>query len=105
MLRYREHSDYGSRELLAAFRPDGDQKIARIFAQEVGKFAGAAKVEDKVSFVRRGHATDLVVEAGQASGFTQASWREAPTSDAIPILLPWADGKKAHYQFSGDEYR
>jgi hypothetical protein len=105
VLRYREHGGAGSRELLAAYRADGADKVVRIFAHEVGKFAGASKVEDKVSFVRRGHATDLVVEAGAASGFTQASWRESPARDAIPILLPWGDDRKARYQFSGDEYR
>ncbi len=105
VLRYREHGGGGSRELLAAYRPDGGEQIARIFAHEVGKWAGAAKVEDKVSFVRRGHATDLIVEAGPASGFTQASWSESPSADAIPILLPWADDRKAHYQFSGNEYK
>jgi hypothetical protein len=105
VLRYRERGDSGTRELLAAYRPDGVDKVSRIFAHEVAKFAGAARVEDKVSFVRRGHATDLVVEAGAANGFTQASWRETPARDAIPILLPWGDDRKARYQFSGDEYR
>jgi hypothetical protein len=105
VLRYRERAESGARELLAAYRPDGADKVVRIFAHEVGKFAGASKIEDKVSFVRRGHATDLVVEAGAASGFTQASWRESPARDAIPILLPWGDDRKARYQFSGDEYR
>jgi hypothetical protein len=105
VLRYRERADSGSRELIAAYRPEGADKVVRIFAHEVAKFAGASKLENKVSFVRRGHATDLVVEAGPASGFTQASWREAPSRDAIPILLPWADDRKARYQFSGDEYR
>jgi hypothetical protein len=105
VLRYRESGGGGARELLTAYRPDGAEQIARIFSHEVGKFAGSSSVQDKVSFVRRGHATDLVVEAGAASGFTQASWREAPSSDAIPILLPWADDRKARYQFSGDEYK
>jgi hypothetical protein len=105
VLRYRESVQSGARELLSAYRPDGGEQIARIFAHEVGKFAGASKLENKVSFVRRGHATDLVVEAGAASGFTQASWRESPSSDAIPILLPWGDDRKARYQFQGDEYK
>jgi hypothetical protein len=105
VLRYREHGGTGSRELLAAYRPDGMDKVVRIFAHEVGKFAGASKIEDKVSYVRRGHATDLVVEAGPASGFTPASYSEAKSDDAIPILLPWGDDRKARYQFSGDEYK
>jgi hypothetical protein len=105
VLRYRERGDGGARELLTAYRPNGADKVERIFAHEVGKFAGASKLEDKVSFVRRGRATDLVVEAGAASGFTQASWREQPAHDAIPILLPWGDDRKARYQFSGDEYK
>jgi hypothetical protein len=93
----------GSRELLAAWRFNGEN-VQRVFAAEVGKQQGANKIENKVSFVRRGRATDIVIEAGPASGFTQASYHEAAAEDVIPVLLPWGDDKKAHYVFRGDEY-
>jgi hypothetical protein len=104
VLRYLERSHGGTREVLAAYRPEGAQ-LTRVFAAEVGKSTGGGRVEDKVSFVRRGRATDLLVEAGAATGVTQASYREAPASDMIPVLLPWADVRRTRYQFSGSEYR
>jgi len=72
---------------------------------ETGKSAGDKRIDDKVSFVKRGRATDIVVEAGAASGFTQANYQERPAEDMVPILLPWGDERRARYQFSGDEYR
>jgi hypothetical protein len=66
VLRYRDREG----ERLAAYRPDGPDKVARIFHQELN---------GPVSFVPRGHATDVVLEGGAE--------------------------KKARYQFSGDEYR
>jgi hypothetical protein len=76
-----------------------------VFAAEVAKSAGASHLDDKVSFARHGRATDIVIEAGSAVGFSQASYHESPAEDMVPILLPWGDDKKARYQFSGDEYR
>jgi hypothetical protein len=105
VMRYVERGGSGSREVLAVFRPLGDAQIARVFACEVGKAAGPRRIDDKVSFVKRGRATDIVVEAGAAAGFDKASYQEAPAQDMIPILLPWDDDKKARYQFSGDEYQ
>ena len=105
VMRYSEHGGAGTREVLAVYRPVGDEQLQRVFACELAKSAGASRVEDKLSFVRRGKATDLVVEAGAAVGFTQASYRESPAEDMIPILLPWGDERRARYQFSGDEYR
>jgi hypothetical protein len=105
LLRYLEHGGAGTREVLAVYRPVGDTQLQRVFACELAKSAGTARVEDKLSFLKRGRATDLVIEAGAAVGFTQASYREAPAEDMIPILLPWGDERQARYQFSGDEYR
>jgi hypothetical protein len=102
-IRYLERGGGGARELIAAYRFDGDN-VRRVFAAEVGKFQGTSKIEDKVAFVRRGRATDIVIEAGAAVGFTQATYQEAPADDVIPVLLPWGDEKRARYQFSGDEY-
>lgn len=103
VLRYVERGAGGAREVLAAYRADAEQ-IRRSFAAETGKQIGANKIANKVSFVRRGKATDIVVEAGSATGFTQDSYREAPADDMIPVMLPWSDDRRARYQFRGDEY-
>jgi hypothetical protein len=105
VMRYVERGGAGAREVLAVFRPVGESQIQRVFACEVAKSAGAARVEDKVAFVKRGKATDITVDAGAANGFTAETYREAPAEDMIPILLPWGDDKHARYQFAGDEYR
>jgi hypothetical protein len=103
VLRYLERGGAGARELVAVFRVEGDQ-VQRVFAAEVAKLQGANKVEDKVSFVKRGKATDILIEAARAVGFTQDSYHESAAEDVIPILLPWADDRRARYQFRGDEY-
>jgi hypothetical protein len=103
-LRYLERGGGGAREVLAIFRPAGDE-LRRVFAAEVGKTTPAGHVEDKVTFVRRGRATDIVIAAGAAAGLSAATWHETPADDMIPILLPWSADRRARYQFSGDIYQ
>jgi hypothetical protein len=105
ILRYAERGGPGAREVLAVYRAAGDEQVARVFACEVGKSSGANRLDSKVSFVKRGRATDIVVEAGAATGFSQANYHESPAQDMLPILLPWGEERRARYQFSGDEYR
>jgi hypothetical protein len=104
VLRYVERGSGGAREVLAVYRFAEDQ-VQRVFACEVGKSAGASKIEDKVSFIKRGKATDIQVEATSAVGFTQATFKESPAEDVIPVMLPWSDDKRARYQFHGEEYQ
>jgi hypothetical protein len=104
-LRYIERGGSGAREVLAIFRASGEEEIRRVFAAEVGKRQGPKELATRVSFVRRKRATDLVLEALPAVGFAADSYHEAEASDMIPILLPWADDRRAVYQFVGEEYR
>jgi hypothetical protein len=104
VVRYVERGGGGTRELLTVYRPGGAE-IRRGFSAELARTNGSVHVEDKVSFVKRGRATDIVIEPGSASGVTQASWREPAAEDAVPIMLPWETDKRARYQFSGDEYK
>jgi hypothetical protein len=103
VLRYTERSAWGARDLIAVYRFGGDT-VSRVFAAETGKSQGANHIDDKVSYVRRGKATDILIEAGSAAGFTAESYKESPAEDVIPILVPWGDARKARYQFRGDEY-
>ena len=105
VLRYVEHGGGDSRDVLAAWRLAGESEIHRVFAAEVGKQTPAGRVEDKVAFVKRGRATDVVIDAGPATGLSAATWREAPAEDMVPVMLPWADDRHARYQFQGDEYK
>jgi hypothetical protein len=105
VVRYVERGGGGSRDVLAAWRVVGDSEIRRVFAAEVGKQTAAGRVDDKVAFVKRGRATDIVVDAGSAAGLSAATWHETPADDVIPVLLPWGDDRHARYQFQGDEYK
>jgi hypothetical protein len=105
VVRYVERGGGGARDVLAAYRMVGDGEIRRVFAAEVGKQAPQGRVEDKVAFVKRGRATDIVIDAGPASGVSQATWNESPADDMIPVLLPWGEDRHARYQFTGDEYK
>ncbi|MGZ3440006.1 MAG: hypothetical protein ACXVDD_10830 [Polyangia bacterium] len=105
LMRYVERGSGGTRDVLAAWRVVADSEIRRVFAAEVGKQTAAGRVDDKVSFVKRGRATDIIVDAGAAGGLAAATWRETPADDMIPVMLPWADDRHARYQFSGDEYK
>ena len=107
-VRYLERGAPGadgptSREILAGYRFNREE-VRRVFAVEVGKISGPRKLDTKVSFPRRGKATDLLLEAVPAVGVPDATaWKESPADDVIPILLPWVE-KRALYQFRGEEY-
>ncbi len=105
VMRYVERGGGGTRDVLAAWRVIGDSEIRRVFAAEVAKQSPAGRVDDKVAFVKRGRATDIVVDAGSAPGLSAATWRDTPADDMIPVMLPWADDRHARYQFQGDEYK
>jgi len=103
VVTYVERGGGGEREVLAAFRPLAD-RVDRVFAVETRKRSGAATVATKVTWVKRGKNTDLLLEPLPAVGADATSWREQPAEDVIPILLPWGADKKALYQFRGNEY-
>src|SRR5262249_30644485 len=69
VVRYVERAGGGSRDVLSAYRVAGDS-VHRVFAAEVAKATGAGHIEDKVGFVKRGRATDIVIDAGSADGLS-----------------------------------
>jgi hypothetical protein len=103
VVRYVERGGGGSRDVLAVWKIVGPN-FRRTFAAEVAKQQGASKIENRYQWVARGRAHDLRIEAGSAQGFGPDSYREAPASDMVPILLPWDGPKHAHFRFKGDEY-
>ena len=98
-----ERAGSGSRQILHVFRLVGSG-IRRTFAAEIGKQEGGRSLRSKVSFPRHRKKTDILIEAGAANGWNADTYREAPASDVIPILLPWEEKKKARYRFAGDEF-
>ena len=104
LLRYTERGGDGSRDVLAAFRPDGSS-LRRVFAAEIGKQTRAGRLTTKVTLKKHGRGTDVVLEAQPAQGLDANNYSESPAADIVPILLPWSADKRATYGFSGNEYR
>lgn len=103
VLRYVERSPEGEREVLAAFRLSSEG-LRRVFACEVGRSRGASALRAKVSFVKKGRATDLLVEALPAKGWTFATYHEPRADDLAPIPTPWDKPPRARFHFQGDVY-
>jgi hypothetical protein len=104
LLEYVERGEGGERTVLAAFRPNGD-KIERVFAAEIGKRTPAGKLHSKVDVKKRGRKTELVLTALPAEGLTADTYKEAPASDVLPILLPWPKPGKATFTFTSDGFQ
>jgi len=105
LARYIERGNGGSREVLAVWNIR-NQTIGRIFAHEIGKTFGRARLTNVWELVpkkgkRRGH--DLVIRAGAAAGVTPDTWNETPAEDMVPVLLPWAEKTKEIWRFDNDE--
>jgi hypothetical protein len=103
VVRYRERAGAATREVLAAYRMV-DEGLRRTFGVEVGKTLGANRLSSNVLFVKRRAATDIVVEPLPAVGWNEATYRESPDEDLVPILLPWGKERRARFQFKGADY-
>jgi hypothetical protein len=112
--RYAERAGNGRRELLAVFRFDESNKFARSFAHEILKGQGERVILNRFAFQprkgkkgkrgkRRKGGIDIVVDKPVARGFSEGSFREAPSADCFSILLPWGEEKKRQFRFEGDE--
>src|SRR5262249_40995355 len=89
VVRTVERGNGGSREVLAVSHVK-DGQIGRLFAHEIGKQLGAARLANVWQLVprRKGKGLDLVIKPGPVAGFTAETWREMPAGDMVPILLP-----------------
>jgi len=103
LVRYREGGPSGAREVLAAYRMAGEG-LRRTFGVEVAKSQGPNRLSTKINFVKRKSATDIVVEAQPAVGWTEATYRDAPDGELAPIPLPWTKERRVRFGFRGDEY-
>jgi hypothetical protein len=103
LLRYVERGGGGVREVLGAFRVTGDG-LRRTFGVEVAKQQGTNQLVTKVSLVKKGRATEILVEPKPAVGWTEATYRESPADDLVPIPTPWGAVKRARFQFKGENY-
>ena len=96
----RQRNAQGERDLWQAMDLSGESPRA-MFAIEVRKAIGAASVEARVHIRRGRGAPTLEVRAGRAEGLDAASYREAPATDAEPILVPWGPVMSRTYRWDG----
>jgi hypothetical protein len=103
VIKYIERGGGGSREVLGVWKIVGPN-FRRTFAAELSKQQGGNQIVNRYQWIARGRAHDLVIEAGNAQGFSAENYKEAPAEDMVPILLPWEGPKKQKFRFRGDEY-
>lgn len=106
VVRYIEHgSGTAFRELLAIYRYRSE--VERVFIAEIGRSVDKSVQQSKVGWMKRGKATDLVIEAGPAQGFTAETLREWGGEEIVNLAVPWGppEDKKQRYQFTASEYR
>jgi hypothetical protein len=101
VVRYREHGGGGSRDVLAVFvlRSEG---FARMFAHEIAKQLGNARLENRWELRKAKKGRELVIVPGEVRGFTAETWNERPAEDMVPILLPWGEKKQEVWRFDKD---
>ena len=108
---YRQKGrDGGTRTVVAVWRWMGEARFDRVLAFEVGKELGARRLTNRWSYSPRSgrgkaRGADIRVEAGEAVGFDEDSWAEAPATDVRPILLPWEPKTRAVYRYDGESAR
>lgn len=99
--RWLEHGGGGSREVLGIFVARGGG-LERLFAHELAKRTPTLSIANTIAWQpagkkKRGKA--LVIKLGEARGVSEATWREAPAEDMVPILLPWAEATEERWTF------
>lgn len=107
--RFVERSDTGRRELIAVYRYNETNKFLRSFSHEILKGQKKRVILNRYTFKARKKrrkvvGVDLIFDKPQARGFTKATYKEAPSTDAQSIILPWDEEKKRHFRFEGDSY-
>jgi hypothetical protein len=103
VIRYVERGGGGVREVLAAYRTTSEG-LRRTFGCEVAKSQGANRLDTKVSFLKKGRATEILIEPLPPVGWTELTYRESPAADLVPIPTPWGTEKRARFQFKGENY-
>ncbi|MCA9670639.1 MAG: hypothetical protein KC503_33815 [Myxococcales bacterium] len=107
-----ERASNGRRELVAIYRYNDSNQFVRPMQVEVLKAQGSRYIKNRFRMLRRRkrkrgqkrRGYDLWFDKPKAGGFDQSSYREAPASDAFPILLPWGETKKRGFRFEGEEF-
>jgi hypothetical protein len=110
----RQRGANGARELVIVWRLDGGGQFARVLGLEVAQELDGRAIRNRWELVAAGtarkskkkpraRALDLVVEAGEVTGWDPADHaRVQPSTDVTPVLTPWGERAAAVYWFDGD---
>lgn len=103
VVRWRETNAAGERELWGAFGiTSGDvPTVAPLLVVETGKRVGERRLANEVRVLGGG---EIEQRPGAVSGFDEASWAEAPSQDAQPILLPWGPLVSRRFRWDGEAF-
>ncbi|MCC7534813.1 MAG: hypothetical protein IT379_01295, partial [Deltaproteobacteria bacterium] len=102
VLVLRQQNELGTRDLYRVVSMSGAEP-AIVFEAEVRKeLSTGGMIENRVEM--RGRPLEIVVSLGRSSGVDAATWRESPSTDIEPILLPWGAVRERRYRFDGARF-
>ena len=109
LTRFVERGGNGRRELITVYRYNETNKFLRSFSHEILKGQKKRIILNRYSFKpnkkrNKVLGIDLIFDKPQARGYTKATYKEAPSTDAQSILLPWGEDQKRHFRFEGEMY-
>lgn len=102
--RVRQQNQLGKRELWFALALD-ESSMKPLFSVELKKELKGGFIESTLALapVQKGKPRRIEIKVGRAVGLDANTYREAPASDAEPILLPWGEVASRSYAFDGSK--
>jgi len=103
--RVRQQNPLGKREVWLALTLD-ENSIQAVFGVELKKEIQGGFVENTLALApaQAGKPRRIDVKVGRALGLDANTYREAPATDAEPILLPWEAVAARSYAYDGKRF-
>lgn len=102
-MRLRQRGEGGSRDLWQLFTFNC-RSVEPLFGMEIRKETADGHVESRVHIRGRRGAPTIEVTVGETSGLSASNFRERPSTDAQPILLPWGRVISRSYRWDGQRF-
>jgi hypothetical protein len=102
--RVRQQNQLGKRELWFVLALD-ESSMRPLFSVELKKELKGGFIESVLTLapVQKGKPRRIDIKVGRAVGLDANTYREAPATDAEPILLPWSEVAQQSYAFDGEK--
>jgi hypothetical protein len=103
--RVRQQNPLGKRELWFVLTL-AESSMEALFSVELKKELKGGFVENTLSVApaQKGQPRRIDVKVGRALGLDANTYREAPATDAEPILLPWGEVAQRSYAYDGKRF-